>query len=90
MPAVALAILAPSWAPLAGLALALRLVLAWTAAVKVLNDPAIWRRLWLLPAEDVCMFITWVLGFFGNKLTWRGHQLVIARDGTVETPEMFG
>lgn len=90
VPAVALAILAPSWAPLAGLALALRLVLAWTAAVKVLNDPAIWRRLWLLPAEDVCMFITWVLGFFGNKLTWRGHQLVIARDGTVETPEMFG
>ena len=86
VPAVALWILAPDWGPLAALALGMRLVVVWIAAVRVLADPAMRRRWWLLPVEDVSAFVTWALGFFGNRLTWRGHKLVIGRDGTIRTP----
>jgi ceramide glucosyltransferase len=87
LPAIALWILAPGWGALAGLALAMRLAVVWTAAVRVLADPEVRNRLWLLPIEDVSSFATWALGFFGNRLTWRGHQLIIGRDGTIQTPE---
>ena len=86
VPAVALWILAPGWgASLAALALALRLAVVVTAAVWVLADPDMRRRWWLLPAEDISSFATWALGFFGNRLTWRGHKLIIGRDGTIRT-----
>jgi ceramide glucosyltransferase len=85
VPAVAMWVLAPGWAPLAALALVMRLAVVASAAVKVLDDPGIRRGWWLLPAEDVCSFVSWAMGFFGNKLTWRGHQLIIGRDGTIET-----
>lgn len=94
VPAVALWLLAPASAPLwgwramiglAALALLLRLAVVWTAAVRVLADKEAARRLWMLPVEDVFSFATWVMGFFGNKLTWRGHRLVIGRDGTIRT-----
>ena len=85
VPAVALWLLAPEWGWLAALALAMRLALVWMATVRVLADREIRRRWWLLPAEDVAAFATWMLGFFGNKLVWRGHKLVIHRDGTIRT-----
>jgi ceramide glucosyltransferase len=87
VPAVALWLLSPSWGLLAVLALAMRLAVIWTAAVWVLDDPEIKRRWWLLPVEEVSSFATWALGFFGNKLTWRGHTLIIRRDGTVLTQQ---
>ena len=85
VPAVALWLLAPEWGWLAALALAMRLALVWMATVRVLADREIRRRWWLLPAEDVAAFATWMLGFFGNKLVWRGPKLVIHRDGTIRT-----
>jgi ceramide glucosyltransferase len=85
VPAVALWLLAPAWWPLALLALIMRLAVVWTATVVVLKDTAsdLQRRSWLLPLEDVSTFLTWILGFFGNTLMWRGHLLTIERDGTV-------
>jgi ceramide glucosyltransferase len=85
VPALTLWILAPGWGALAAFALAMRLVLAWIAAVRVLGETDMRRRWWLLPVEDVSAFAVWVLGFFGNRLIWRGHELVIGRDGTIET-----
>jgi ceramide glucosyltransferase len=84
LPALALWILAPGWGALAMLALALRLVVAWNA-LRLLAVPKFRRRWWLLPVEDVWSFATWALGFFGDQLTWRGHKLTIARDGTIES-----
>jgi ceramide glucosyltransferase len=85
VPAVLLWILAPGWGALAALALAMRLTLVWMGAVRVLADRDVRRRWWLLPAEDIAAFATWILGFFGNKLVWRGHKLVIHRDGTIRS-----
>jgi ceramide glucosyltransferase len=87
VPALALWLLTPWWGWLAGLALAARIALAWSASIRVLHDPEMKRRWWLLPAEDVLSFAAWVLGFFGNKLVWRGHKLTIERDGMLRMPE---
>jgi ceramide glucosyltransferase len=84
VPAIALWLLAPGWGALAGFALLMRLAVVWIATVRVLSNTEMKRRWWLLPMEDVSTFATWILGFFGNTLTWRGHKLVIGRDGTVE------
>ena len=90
VPAVALLVLAPGWGAVAGLAVAalvMRLAVVWTASSLVLEDREMKRRWWLLPMEDISTFTVWALGFFGNKLVWRGHELIIQRDGTVLTPE---
>jgi len=62
----------------------LRAGVAWFTAVKILRDPGIRKRWWLLPAEDVASFFTWLLGFFGKRILWRGRWLVVARDGSLE------
>jgi ceramide glucosyltransferase len=66
-------------------AIAMRLAVVWTASIWVLGDGGLYRRWWMLPVEDVSSFLTWVAGFFGNSLVWRGHKLVIGRDGTIRT-----
>jgi len=38
----------------------------------------------MLPVEDVSSFVTWVMGFFGKTILWRGRKLVVARDGSFE------
>jgi ceramide glucosyltransferase len=66
------------------IALFFRAGVAWATAVQILDDPLIRRYWWLLPVEDVSGFLTWVLGFFGKSITWRGRKLVVARDGSFE------
>jgi len=85
IPAVALWLVAPEWWGLAAVAIAMRLAVVWTASIWVLGDRRLYRRWWTLPVEDVSLFLTWALGFFGNSLVWRGHKLVIGRDGTIRT-----
>jgi len=52
--------------------------------IWVLDDPLVGSYWWLLPVEEIASFVTWVLGFFGNAITWRGRKLVVARDGSFE------
>ncbi len=85
VPALALLALAPNWWGLAALAILMRLAVVWTASIFVLRDGGLYRRWWMLPVEDLSSFVTWALGFFGNSLVWRGHKLVIGRDGTIRT-----
>jgi ceramide glucosyltransferase len=65
-------------------ALFFRAGVAWATAVRTLDDPLIRHCWWLLPVEDISGFLTWVLGFFGKSITWRGRKLVVARDGSFE------
>jgi ceramide glucosyltransferase len=67
-------------------AIAMRAVVARSTAVKILKDPLIARYWWLLPVEDFASFVTWLLGFFGKTILWRGRRLVVARDGSFEIP----
>ncbi len=58
-----------------------RIALAWLTSVRILKAETEW---WLLPMEDLAGFVTWLLGFFGKRILWRGRLLVIAKDGTFE------
>jgi ceramide glucosyltransferase len=85
VPAVVLWVLVPAWGALAGLAIVMRLAVVWMASTLVSGNCEARYAWWMLPAEDVAAFVTWVAGFFGNRLTWRGHKLTIGRDGTIRT-----
>ena len=70
------------WAVVA--AVLFRAAVAWATARAVLRDPLMARFWWMLPVEDVSSFATWVMGFFGKTILWRGRKLVVARDGSFE------
>ena len=56
----------------------------WATGIWVLDDPLVARYWWLLPVEDIASFISWVMGFFGKTIQWRGRNLTLARDGSFE------
>jgi ceramide glucosyltransferase len=80
--ALIFALAAPGAWGLLIIALFFRAGVAWATAVEILHDPSIGRYWWLLPVEDVSSFLTWVLGFFGNRITWRGRELTLTADGS--------
>lgn len=82
--ALTLWIVAPEAWEFALLALIFRAGAQWATGVWVLADPHVARYWWLLPVEDIAGFVTWVLGFFGKTIVWRGRKLVLARDGSFE------
>jgi ceramide glucosyltransferase len=72
-------IVAMTLAPTAGSAigyaaayLALRLSQVWLIGVWGLNDPVTRKSWWLTPCRDLLNFMVWVVGFFNNKIEWRG------------------
>jgi ceramide glucosyltransferase len=82
---VALALLVtatePKLWPVLILAMAMRIAPAMLTAVRILKADVPWG---LLPIEDLATFLTWLLGFFGKRILWRGRWMIIARDGTFE------
>jgi ceramide glucosyltransferase len=58
----------------------LRLALAMAVAANVLGDHYVLPNLWLLPLRDVIAMGTWVAGFAGNTIVWRGERFEV-KDG---------
>src|SRR5262249_58935126 len=56
-----------SWIVLAAAAL-LRIAVALEVGLGVVHDPAVWRRLWLLPLRDLIAFWVWFASFADNKV----------------------
>jgi ceramide glucosyltransferase len=54
--------------------LVLRLSVAWAAGVWGLGDKAIAPKLWLVPVRDAISAVVWVVGFFSDKIRWRGLE----------------
>ena len=80
--AVLAAAVSPSWALAASYLLAylvLRLLLVWTAGAWGLGDPVTRRSLWLVPLRDAINFAVWIVGFFTNKVRWRGLEFRVKR-----------
>lgn len=57
--------------------LILRLTLAWTAGVWGLSDGLIAKKLWLVPLRDALVAGVWFVGFFCNKIHWRGSEYFV-------------
>lgn len=79
--ALALWLVAPAAWGLSLVGLVFRWGTEWTMGILVLNDPLVARYWWLLPVEGIASFVTWVCGFFGKTIDWRGRKLVVERDG---------
>jgi ceramide glucosyltransferase len=82
--AIGLWVAHPPWWPVAVAAVAARALAAWATAGPVLHEELTRRRWYLLPIQDVASFITWIAGFFGNQIEWRGRRYTLKKDGTVE------
>jgi ceramide glucosyltransferase len=68
---------------LLGVALSLRLSMAWLIGVHWLNDRVLQKSFWLLPLRDLLNFGVWCLGLVGKRVEWRGRLLEIIGDGKI-------
>ncbi|MFB2773054.1 bacteriohopanetetrol glucosamine biosynthesis glycosyltransferase HpnI [Pelatocladus sp. BLCC-F211] len=59
----------------------MRLTMGWVVGVKILNDSAAKKYLWLIPLWDLIDFAIWCYCFVGNTIEWRGQQLKITKQG---------
>jgi len=65
-----------SWAVLA-LALVLRTAVAIQVGGRVVHDPSVVRRLWLVPLRDLIAFWVWFASFAGREVHWRGEVFIL-------------
>ena len=61
--------------------LVLRMWLALELGVRLLNDTCVSRRLWLVPLQDLLSFATWIGGFLGREIAWRGVRYQLLEQG---------
>jgi ceramide glucosyltransferase len=58
---------------------------AYAVASCVLNDPLTRQAFYLVPVQDVFSFVTWIAGFFGNTIEWRGQRHVVLPNGMFQS-----
>jgi ceramide glucosyltransferase len=68
----------PAWWPVLPVALMVRALAAYTVSAHVLRAKINWL---LLPVEDLMGFCSWIAGFFGNTISWRGRRYRLLSDG---------
>lgn len=83
--ALILAAVEPNWWPVAVLTICFRAAVAFAVAGVVLQDPLTARQWYLVPLQDIASFLTWIGGFFGNKVDWRGQRHLVLPNGMFET-----
>jgi ceramide glucosyltransferase len=52
--------------------LILRIALTWLTGRWGIGDRQLSKILWLIPLRDAISFIIWIMGFFSDKIVWRG------------------
>jgi ceramide glucosyltransferase len=65
-----------AWALLAATLLA-RCGMAVVVGWKVLSDPQVMRRWWLIPLRDIVALFLWIASFAGHKVRWRGDSYLL-------------
>jgi len=80
------AILASLFAPTKALAAAclaayllLRLGVAWSVGVRVLQDETVRHRWWLIPMRDAIHFVVWLASFTSNRVTWGDAEFTMKK-----------
>lgn len=74
----------PEWWPAVGLALLFRAAAAWAVAGHAIKDPLTRKWWWSIPIQDLLAFATWIAGFVGNTVLWRGRKYYLHPDGRFE------
>jgi len=70
-----------SWLVLAAACL-LRAAVAIQVGTRVVHDPSIAGRLWLVPLRDLVAFWVWFASFAGRQVHWRGDVFIL-EDGKI-------
>lgn len=83
--ALLMLLIAPSTWPFALAVAAFRTGSAFAVAGCVLADPLTSAEFYLVPLQDLFSFATWVAGFFGNSVEWRGRRLIVLPDGKFQS-----
>lgn len=83
---IASLVLTNTWsAPLMALALLLiRISLVQDLQHRLTPERSLVSPWWLVPVKDWLQFALWANAFAGNKIEWRGKQMRLRRDGTLE------
>src|SRR5579863_4501940 len=79
--AVLVCLAAPAWWPVLPITFLIRAVAAYVVSRRVLHARISWL---LLPVEDLMSFGFWIVGFFGNTISWRGRRYRLFSDGRFE------
>lgn len=75
---------APQWWPALAATTLLRAAAGVATAGFALRDPLARRLWWLVPVQDAMSFLSWLGGFFGDTIVWRGRKYYLRRDGRFE------
>lgn len=67
--------------PALAASMTLRIVLALTLGAGLLGDGTVPFRLWMLPLQDLTSWATWVGGFLGKTVLWRGERYQLLAEG---------
>jgi ceramide glucosyltransferase len=62
-----------AWSALT-LTLLLRLAVAFVVGHKVLHDPQVARKFWLIPLRDLIAVGVWIASLGGHTISWRGES----------------
>jgi ceramide glucosyltransferase len=66
--------------------LILRIGLTWTTGKWGIGDRQLTKILWLVPVRDAISFISWITGFFSDKIIWRGMNYRVRHGELIPTP----
>jgi len=83
--ALIMLLIAPATWPFVLLTAIFRAGSAFAVAACVLHDPLTRRKFYLIPLQDIFSFATWVAGFFGNTIEWRGQKHVVLPNGMFQS-----
>jgi ceramide glucosyltransferase len=82
--ALLLILLSPAWWSFVLFVIILRFWLAIQLGVYLLDDRSALRSLWLLPLQDIFSFASWIGGFLGREIVWRGERYRLLAGGRFE------
>jgi ceramide glucosyltransferase len=66
--------------------LLLRVGLTWTTGKWGIGDRQLPKILWLIPVRDAISFIIWLVGFFSDKVFWRGLSYHVKKGKLLPIP----
>jgi ceramide glucosyltransferase len=68
----------------------IRIMTALNLERRLTQGRTLFAQAWLVPAKDLLQTAIWLLAFLGNRVEWRGRQMRLRRDGTLEPLNRVG
>jgi ceramide glucosyltransferase len=68
----------------------IRIMTALDLEQMLTQGRTLFAQAWLVPAKDLLQTAIWLLAFLGNRVEWRGRQMRLRHDGTLERLDLAG